>query len=150
MEGPRRWSEAKAQSGGEGFVFGASVLLTGLGSLKVIRGATGHASRIQSLLARYPEVIDIRTGRPIPFPSDIGHKLPKIARAPWGAQERNEFIKEWYRRGYETPRGGWSEYDIHHIKPREYGGTNDFWNLTPVARDTHKILNSFWNGFPGL
>lgn len=32
----------------------------------------------------------------------------------------------------KTKRGGWAEYDIHHIKPREYGGTNDFWNLVPV------------------
>lgn len=39
------------------------------------------------------------------------------------------------------------QYDIHHIKPREYGGTNDFWNLTPVQRRTHQQeFNKFWAG----
>ena len=33
-----------------------------------------------------------------------------------------------------TPRGGWDKYQIHHIIPLQYGGTNDFDNevaLTP-------------------
>jgi filamentous hemagglutinin len=63
----------------------------------------------------------------------------------WGGLERSEFIKEWHDRGYEVPRGGWTEYDIHHILPREFGGTNEFWNLVPVQRATHQQeLNKFW------
>ena len=30
----------------------------------------------------------------------------------------------------EHPRDGGSEYDIHHIRPREFGGDNSFGNLT--------------------
>ncbi len=95
----------------------------------------------------YPSVPDLRTGKPIIFPTGELNRVSKENRVPWTAKERGEFIREWYRRGYSTPRGGWAEYDIHHIKPKEFGGTNDFWNLTPVQRTTHaKEFNSFWGG----
>jgi RHS repeat-associated protein len=93
----------------------------------------------------YPDVPDLRTGRSISFPTGNIQRVPKADRVPWGAKERGAFIKEWYDRGYETPRGGWSEYDIHHIQPREFGGSNDFWNLTPLQRKTHQQeFNLFW------
>lgn len=93
----------------------------------------------------YPNVPDLRTGKTISFPIGDLKKVPQTSRVAQGAQERGKFIQEWYKRGYETPRGGWSEYDIHHIKPREFGGTNEFWNLTPVQRKTHQQdFNSFW------
>jgi filamentous hemagglutinin len=93
----------------------------------------------------YPSVIDPRTNDPIPFPSGDLVKVPKSDRVPWGRKERGEYIAEWYRRSYDTPPGGWNLYDIHHIKPREYGGTNDFENLVPVLRQVHiDEFNSFW------
>ena len=64
---------------------------------------------------------------------------------------RPQSPSEWYRRGYQTPRGGWENYDIHHILPREFGGGNDFLNLMPVERQTHQdLFNSFWRDFIGL
>ncbi|MCH4244047.1 DUF637 domain-containing protein [Acinetobacter gerneri] len=93
----------------------------------------------------YPNIPDLRTGRTISFPTGNLKKVPAANRVAWGAEERNKFIKEWYAKGYTTSRGGWAEYDIHHIKPREYGGNNEFWNLTPVQRKTHQqAFNSFW------
>jgi filamentous hemagglutinin len=60
-------------------------------------------------------------------------------------KDRGEFIAEWYRQGYTDPPGGWARYDIHHIKPREFGGGNEFWNLSPVDRTpTHGYFNEFW------
>ncbi|WP_435933234.1 polymorphic toxin-type HINT domain-containing protein [Moraxella bovoculi] len=70
----------------------------------------------------YPNVLDPRTGRPIPFPNETLKIVPKANRVTWNNQERYKFIKAWHEKGYPEPRGGWSEYDIHHIKPREYGG----------------------------
>jgi hypothetical protein len=112
---------------------------------------SANVAKMQGMLARYPQVIDLKSGRPIRFPSDIGEKVPVGSRVLWGRKERDAFIKEWEKRGYDTSKGGWENYDIHHIKPREYGGTNDFSNLTPVKRDTHKnTFNSFWRDFFGL
>jgi hypothetical protein len=72
----------------------------------------------------------------------------KADRVPWGLKERGEFIAEWYRRGYPTPAGGWARYDIHHIRPREFGGRNVFENLVPIERTVdHQQLNRFWEKF---
>ncbi|MCF8609008.1 hypothetical protein L5G28_02350 [Gordonia sp. HY285] len=76
----------------------------------------------------YPNILDPRTAAPIHYPGDGLTKVPKSARVQWGANERGQYIAEWYDRGYETPEGGWKDYDIHHIQPREYGGGNDFEN----------------------
>jgi RHS repeat-associated protein len=97
----------------------------------------------------YPRVLDPRTGEPIRAPESGLIKVPVADRAAWGAQERAAFIKEWYKRGYSTPEGGWPKYDIHHITPREYGGTNDFNNLVPVLRGTHQQeFNAWWRDYP--
>ncbi|NEQ26428.1 MAG: HNH endonuclease [Microcoleus sp. SIO2G3] len=58
-----------------------------------------------------------------------------------GRKERGEYIAEWYRTGYDTPPRDWQLYDIHHIKPREYGGSNDFENLVHILRQVH--INEF-------
>jgi len=96
----------------------------------------------------YPSVIDPRTGQPIPFPSGNFTRVPLANRIPWGNIERAMFIAEWHQRGFSSPQGGWSKYDIHHIRPREFGGTNDFWNLVPVERTLHQTeFNRFWRDY---
>ena len=113
--------------------------------------SSGLVARIQGKLRLYPQVIDARTGRHIGFPSGITGKVDKSLRVPWTKQDRASFIAEWHRRGFAEPTGGWDKYDIHHIHPREFGGTNDFWNLVPVERGTHQeLFNEFWREFLGL
>jgi hypothetical protein len=135
--------------------FGAKVeeaivdLFSGAAETKVA-GEVGEAGASDAVLfnragREYPSVLNPGTGKPIPFPSGKLEKVAVSDRVPWGAQERGDFIKQWYKRGYSTPPGGWSEYDIHHVLPREYGGTNAFENLVPVERDTHQSeFNAWW------
>jgi hypothetical protein len=92
----------------------------------------------------YPSINDPRTGNPIPFPEGNLVEVNKADRVPWGREQRGEYIREWHKRGYSTPPGGWGGYDIHHIKPREFGGTNDFDNLVSVPRNRHREFNTFW------
>jgi RHS repeat-associated protein len=111
--------------------------------------AEEEAALVNGAGRAYPRVLDPRTSEPIPAPGSGLAKVPVGDRAPWGAQERGAFIKEWYDRGYSTPEGGWAKYDIHHITPREYGGTNDFNNLAPVLRGTHQQeFNAWWRDYP--
>jgi hypothetical protein len=111
-------------------------------------GEAEAGAALNSLGRAYPKVLDIRTGEPIPYPGEGLTKIPVEARVPWGASERAAFIKEWYNRGFSTPEGGWSNYDIHHILPREYGGTNSFDNLVPVERSVHQNeFNPWWRGY---
>jgi len=109
-------------------------------------------ARIQAKMSLYPKVVDPRTGRNILFPTAIKKRVGKEFRHTWDSSaDRGAYIAEWYRRGYETPIGGWNKYDIHHIQPLEFGGTNDFWNLVPVERGTHrKEFNAFWREFDEL
>lgn len=105
-------------------------------------------ARVKAAMWRYPAVPDPRTGRAISFPTGNLTRVPKADRVSWTSDDRRAFISQWYDRGYSAPRGGWSEYDIHHIQPRELGGNNEFWNLVPVQRKTHQdAFNSFWQGF---
>lgn len=96
----------------------------------------------------YPQVSDPRTGKTISLPDGNLTRISPEHRTEWGLQQRGAFISEWNRRGFTEPPGGWDKYDIHHIKPREYGGTNDFWNLVPVERETHKLFSKFWERYP--
>jgi hypothetical protein len=96
----------------------------------------------------YPEILDPRTGKPILFPAGPMKLVPKAERVTWDTEGRGAYIAEWYRRGFKAPEGGWKKYDIHHIRPREYGGTNDFDNLVPVERGLHQSeFNAFWRDY---
>jgi hypothetical protein len=94
----------------------------------------------------YPKVIDPRTGRFVPFPSQLTDRIPKHLRVPDGGY-RDAFIKEWRSRGYAEPSGGWSKYEIHHILPREFGGNHDFWNMVPLRKEVHQEFTRYWSGF---
>ena len=94
----------------------------------------------------YPSVTDPRTGEEIPFPQGDISKVPKDQRVEWDNYTRRDFIKEWYDRGF--PKLDWSKYDIHHILPRAFGGTNAFDNLVPLLRETeHTLFTKWWAGF---
>ena len=95
----------------------------------------------------YPSVVDPRTGEDIPFPEGELSKVPKDERVEWDGGTRHDYIKEWKDRGYGNLPGDWGDYDIHHIRPREYGGTNDFDNLVPLLREIHKLFTKWWAGF---
>jgi hypothetical protein len=112
--------------------------------------SSGIAAQVKGRLTLYPNVLDLRTGARIPMPQPTSI-VPHSMRVQWNLNTRNEFIQQWHSRGYPTPKGGWGEYDIHHILPRQYGGTNDFWNLSPVLRSTHwREFNEFWRNFGNI
>jgi RHS repeat-associated protein len=129
----------------------AACHLVGMGVLRGTR-LIAQARSVLSWMARYPRVIDPRTGRPIPFPSGIRRRVPEAQRATWDSKaDKKRYIEEYIDRGYPIPQGGWTHYDIHHIQPLEFGGTNDFWNLVPVERTIdHQLFNRFWQQFPGF
>ena len=107
-----------------------------------------HSETTNSVGDPYPEVNDPRTNQPIPAPPDNLQLIPPNQRSSWNLTDRANFIRQWYEKGYANPKGGWELYDIHHIIPREYGGTNDFDNLVPVLRDTHQQqLNAWWTHY---
>ena len=101
----------------------------------------------------YPSVIDPRTGQEMPFPEGVLQRLADGEKpVEWNNMTRGAYIKEWLDRGYPEPEGGWKPYDIHHILPRDFGGTNDFWNLVPVLRTIHngpasEGVSAWWQAY---
>ncbi|GIP36459.1 HNH endonuclease signature motif containing protein [Paenibacillus sp. J2TS4] len=77
-------------------------------------------------------------------------EVPASQRVSWGTKERTEYIT-WYHKTYGTPpypiHVG-SQYEIHHIKPRKYGGTNIPSNLIPLPVSFHRtVVNSWWTNY---
>jgi hypothetical protein len=146
--GTRAYTLAVTYTAAE-FIAHGVLIVYGPELLAGLLGSESESVTINSKGEPYPNVIDPRTGEPIhPPPSDL-QWVPPEERVPWGRSERSDYIQEWYELGYDTPAGGWENYDIHHIQPREYGGTNDFENLVPILRDTHqRELNPWWYHYP--
>lgn len=94
----------------------------------------------------YPQLIDPRTGQPIHYPGDGVRVVPKSRRVEWGETQRNAFRREWERR-YGVPEGGWGQYQIHHIQPRQFGGSNAFENLVPLRHSDHVQYSRWWTNF---
>jgi RHS repeat-associated protein len=129
---------------GEAVLGVEGMLLAGHGGVMLARAGSG--SNVPS--NPYPKVIDPRTGDFIPEPPEGLKPIPHNQRVLWGKQQRAAYIREWYDRGYPIPDGGWENYDLHHIIPREYGGTNDFWNIVPIERKIHQQqFNLWWNSY---
>ncbi|SHU94916.1 Uncharacterised protein [Mycobacteroides abscessus subsp. abscessus] len=90
------------------------------------------------------------TGDEMPFPAGDLERMPRDQRSEWTNMDRYYFIQQWHDMGYETPPGGWNMYDIHHIRPREFGGDNSFENLIPVPRPVHnQRVTPWWNNYGG-
>ncbi len=94
----------------------------------------------------YPVYSDPRTGKPIPPPPSNLKKVPNVQRVNWGPESKDSYMDEYFERGY-TLSGKYTDYQIHHITPREYGGTNDFDNLVPVSIPSHKEFNNWWRNY---
>ncbi len=111
-------------------------------------GGGGGRSLLNRAGQEYPRILHPGTGEIVPHPGTALQRVPVAERVPWGRAERGAYITEWYERGLPTPEGGWSRYDIHHILPREYGGTNAFENLVPVDRMVHQTeFNTWWRDY---
>lgn len=96
----------------------------------------------------YPHAYHPGTGDEMPFPIGDLDRIPKDERFEWTNMDRYYYIQQWHDMGYETPPGGWNLYDIHHIKPREFGGDNSFDNLIPVPRSLHnQSITPWWRSF---
>lgn len=108
-------------------------------------------------------MIDLRTGKEVPFPEGSVQRVDEAkwrpVRTAWDeGGGRGNYIKQWYdwfkERGQPAPEIDWSSTDIHHIRPIEFGGQNEFDNLVPLPRAQHQGpapdgVTAWWNDFDG-
>lgn len=61
---------------------------------------------------------------------------PSSQWVPW-----NPTIKKEYAKYLGEDLSG---YDVHHIVPRRYGGTNNYSNLIPLKKADHTTVTNWW------
>lgn len=72
----------------------------------------------------------------------------KTASVDWNHTNRTTYIT-YFNNTYNGGKApwNWDEYDIHHIRPRNYGGKNEYSNLIPLPRQTHYTFTGWWNNY---
>lgn len=76
-------------------------------------------------------------------------KVDIANRVPWNGAIRAAKIEE-YKATYGDPKWDWSLYDLHHIRPVAFGGTNDLSNLIPLPKAVHSTITGWFNGYSPL
>lgn len=108
---------------------------------------TDSAQSSQLLLNKHARIY------PFHFDPWSGKTMTEPARADWTrtpsvewtSNDRYEYIKKYSEL---HPSNGWNwngvVTHIHHVRPRNLGGTNDYNNLIPIPRTVHEGLVSPW------
>ncbi|MED2937523.1 HNH endonuclease signature motif containing protein, partial [Cytobacillus horneckiae] len=112
-------------------------------------GISNSADQVGPVLANkraklYQLFKNNHSGKVLPFPARADYKtVPLEDRVPWNNTLRGKYIKD-YINTYGDPKWDWSALDIHHVRPRERGGQNNFANLYPIPRDIHQQIVTPW------
>jgi len=102
---------------------------------------------------RYPCIKDLRTGQNIPYPFGAGQEPPnRIPEEQRLIRNPNKYKVDYVcKYHFEAPqlegKDPWVDFQIHHIYPLEYGGTNDFWNQVPLLQPDHRPFTTYWAGW---
>lgn len=87
---------------------------------------------------KYPTYVSSPvTGQSLPYSFSMTmSKVPEADRVPW-----NSSLRSAYARYLGADLTG---YEVHHIIPREYGGTNAYSNLIPLEVSDHRAVTTWW------
>ncbi|MCM3112032.1 hypothetical protein [Lederbergia lenta] len=88
----------------------------------------------------YPTYKDSKSGKKMSEPSSTTWKKGYYPEA-WTTSKRNKYL-DWYESKYGKITR--TDYEIHHIRPRVYYGSNDYSNLIPLKKTYHKKTVSPW------
>lgn len=98
----------------------------------------------------YPYYVDQWSGKVMTEPARADWTtVPLDERVIWNNTTRGNYISQ-YSVLYPNNGWNWDGYftHIHHIKPRAYGGTNDFNNLIPLPASYHNtVVTPWWNSY---
>ena len=59
---------------------------------------------------------------------------------------RSRYIK-WFKKKYPKAEIDWSDYEIHHVIPLEYGGSNKISNGIALKTENHKLYTKWWKNY---
>jgi hypothetical protein len=96
---------------------------------------------------RYPDVTDCFGNVYMTVPaSSIWIKVANPVN-PLTTSERNAYMA-WYEQTYNKGKAlNWTDVQIHHIRPRAYGGTHAYSNLMPLKTSVHTTVTTWWANY---
>ncbi|MGO4696615.1 HNH endonuclease signature motif containing protein [Paenibacillus sp. 2TAB26] len=107
--------------------------------VSVHNGGTDVAQLYNKNGVVYPPYTDQHSGIVMIEPATTSWaRVPSIS---WSG--RDAYIK-WYETQYGVPNWNWDDYQIHHIRPRNLGGTNVYSNLIPLVKTFHTGTVNPW------
>jgi hypothetical protein len=94
----------------------------------------------------YPPYTDPYSGKFMMQPARTD--WAKTTSISWTTTDRNKYTA-WYDNTYPNHSWIWNNgtVEIHHIRPRNYGGTNDYSNLVPIPTQRHYDVSSWWTNY---
>ena len=66
----------------------------------------------------------------------------KTGSRPWNG--RNTYIKNFESQYGKQSENYWKSVQIHHIRPRNFGGSDEFDNLMPVETNAHRLITKWF------
>ncbi|MCM1636263.1 HNH endonuclease signature motif containing protein [Latilactobacillus sakei] len=91
----------------------------------------------------FPEYVDVTSKKDAESPLDT--RWTKLGASPkWTTQDRYNFIKTYSETYGNQSQAFWNTKQVHHIRPRIYGGTNVFTNLMPVPTPQHQLITQWF------
>ncbi|MDL4842135.1 HNH endonuclease signature motif containing protein [Aquibacillus rhizosphaerae] len=91
----------------------------------------------------YPTYKDKKSKKTMSEPSSTTW-TKKYYPESWTTSKRNKYLN-WYEGEYGKINR--SEYEIHHIRPRVYYGSNSNSNLIPLKKSFHKKVSTWWKNY---
>lgn len=106
---------------------------------------TGSAALSKVLLNKkavvYPSHVDPYSGTVMIQPERTDWS--KTTPISW---DRTTYVT-WYNQTYPNHLWNWNQTQVHHIRPRAYGGTNSYSNLVPIQTNYHYIVSAWWTNY---
>ena len=94
----------------------------------------------------FPEYVDPVSKKDAESP--INTTWSKLAKSPdWTTQDRYLYIKTFSETYGNQSADFWNTREVHHIRPRIYGGNNEFDNLMPILAPNHRLITSWFNKY---
>lgn len=90
----------------------------------------------------FPNYVDPLSGKSA---MNIRTDWTKIGTRRWNG--RTSYIKKYNSTYGNQSDAWWNIREIHHIRPRAYGGSDDFSNLMPVTKPQHVLITQWFANY---
>ncbi|TVX85954.1 HNH endonuclease signature motif containing protein [Paenibacillus agilis] len=137
-----------------GFYFAVVTVKVYEGYIIPSKVAEGDTLTTITLLNRdgtvYPFYYDYNAYRVMHEPATTNYPRGYLPNLGWGDTQRKQFRAD-YLTAYPNHTVDWGQYvtEIHHIRPRLWGGDNSFYNLMPLPYSFHRgVVSPWWVGYP--